>query len=273
VLHILHIEDNGSDSLLLREAVRQSSVEADVTIAADGVDALRVLNSPQCRTDLIVLDINIPKLSGLDVLERYRRENDVVPVIVFTSSQNPKERARASELGVKEYLTKPMDLDEYLNTIRTAIERWGRNRGERGLGWCSIAIPPQPVRILLVDDNPADVLIFRIALGEYSKLTQIRVAADGEQAIQILTESDFKADLIITDVNLPKLSGFSLLEQIRGTVRAVVFSSSSNPQDRKRALELGAREFIQKPMDFEEYQRTVSYIVQTWGLRELANRS
>jgi len=47
-----------------------------------------------------------------------------VPVIVFTSSQNPKERARAMELGVKEYLTKPMGLDDYINTIRTAIEHW-----------------------------------------------------------------------------------------------------------------------------------------------------
>ena len=117
------------------------------------------------------------------------------------------------------------------------------------------------------------MLLFRNALAEYSDLTQFRIAADGEQAIQILTDSDFKADLIVTDVNLPKLSGFSLLEQIRGTLRAVVFSSSSDPQDRKRSLELGAREFIQKPIDLEEYQKTVSYIVQTWGLSELANRS
>jgi CheY-like chemotaxis protein len=66
----------------------------------------------------------------------------------------------------------------------------------------------------LLADNPGDVLLFRNALAEYSDLTQFRIAADGEQAIQILTVSDFKADLIVTDVNLPKLSGFSLLEQI-----------------------------------------------------------
>ena len=68
--HILPIEDNRSDALLVREAVRQSSVEADGAIASDGEDALRVLNFPQFRPDLIVLDVSIPTLNGLDVLER-----------------------------------------------------------------------------------------------------------------------------------------------------------------------------------------------------------
>jgi DNA-binding NarL/FixJ family response regulator len=63
-----------------------------------------------------------------------------VPVIVFTSSQNPKERARAMELGVKEYLTKPMGLDDYINTIRTATNTGRRNYCEWRLGWFHMAV-------------------------------------------------------------------------------------------------------------------------------------
>jgi DNA-binding response OmpR family regulator len=63
-------------------------------------------------------------LSGLDVLERYRQHSEGVPVILFTSSDNPKERARASELCAKEWLVKPTDLDGYIDAIRAAIERW-----------------------------------------------------------------------------------------------------------------------------------------------------
>lgn len=133
MLHILLIEDNGSDALLIREAVRQSSVQGDVTIAHDGVDALRILNLPHFKPDLIVLDLSIPKLNGLDVLERYRREKDGAPVIVFTSSADPRERDRAFQLGVKEYLTKPTDLDAYMNTIRAAIERWAGASAANGV--------------------------------------------------------------------------------------------------------------------------------------------
>jgi DNA-binding response OmpR family regulator len=124
VLHILLIEDNGADALLIREAIRLSSVQADATIASDGEEALRILNSPHFTPDLIILDLNIPKISGLEVLERCRRQIDDTPVIVFTSSTDPKERVRAYELRVKEFLTKPMDFDSYISTIRAAVERW-----------------------------------------------------------------------------------------------------------------------------------------------------
>ena len=124
MFQILHIEDSVSDAFLVREAVRQSSIQATFTTATDGEQALRILSSPGFTPNLIILDLNLPKLSGLDVLERYRRDNDGVPVIVFTSSSDPQERERAFALGVREYLTKPIDLDAYLNKIRAAIERW-----------------------------------------------------------------------------------------------------------------------------------------------------
>ena len=124
MLHILHVEDSVSDAFLVRETVRQSSIHAMFTTAIDGEQALRILSSPRFPPNLIILDLNLPKLSGLDVLERSRRDNEGVPVIVFTSSSNPQERERAFGLGVREYLTKPIDLDAYLHKIGAAIERW-----------------------------------------------------------------------------------------------------------------------------------------------------
>ena len=129
MLHILLIEDNGGDALLIREAVRLSSVQADVTIAADGEQALRFLRSPYFLPNLIILDLSIPKISGLEVLQHYRPSDESAPVIVFTSSANPQERARAFELGAREYLTKPTELVEYIDTIRSAIEHWAGEVG------------------------------------------------------------------------------------------------------------------------------------------------
>lgn len=123
MLHILLVEDNPADVMLVREAVRTSNAKADILIAYDGEQALRMLSEFQFRPDFIILDLNLPKFSGLQILERYRA-HEGPPVVVFTSSVNKVERERAFELGVREYLVKPSDLDEFMDTIRGAIERW-----------------------------------------------------------------------------------------------------------------------------------------------------
>ena len=128
-----------------------------------------------------------------------------------------------------------------------------------------MAAAVRTTEVLLIEDSPGDVLMVRQALAGES--ARVRVALDGEQAVQIMSEGDFRADVVILDLNLPKLSGFSILQRTRPTVPVVVFSSSSNPLDRQRSLELGAREFIQKPSDLDEYRRVVSNIVRTWTVR------
>jgi len=81
--------------------------------------------------------------------------------------------------------------------------------------------------VLLIEDSPGDVLMVRQALAGES--IRVRVALDGQQAVQIMSEGDFRADMVILDLNLPKLSGFSILQRTRPAVPVVVFSSSSPP--------------------------------------------
>ena len=134
MLRVLLIEDNPADEQLTRQAILDALIGANITSARDGEEAIRVLNSPGFTTDLIIIDLSLPKLNGLDVLERYRRDKNAPPVIALTGSVDPKERHRAATLGVSEYVTKSIRLDEYLSTIRAAIERWkpidGRTQGE-----------------------------------------------------------------------------------------------------------------------------------------------
>ena len=118
--HVLLIEDNPADVLLVREAMRSAPIAADVWIAYDGEQALRLLG--ECHPDLIILDLNLPKVGGLEVLEKHAGVES--PVLVFTGSDNPIDRARAMALGAREYITKPMSWDEFMQVIRGAIERW-----------------------------------------------------------------------------------------------------------------------------------------------------
>src|ERR1700688_165566 len=109
------------------------------------------------------------------------------------------------------------------------------------------------LRILLVEDNPGDVLLIQQILSTALPSVNIRVAMDGEQALRMLSDPDLKPDLVILDLNIPKVPGIAILAQCRPTAPVVVFSSSSNPTEIQRAKDLGVRDFVHKPIDFEEF--------------------
>jgi|SRR5215472_14028521 len=81
----------------------------------------------------------------------------------------------------------------------------------------SMTDPARPISVLLVEDSPGDVLMVRQALGGESIPIRVRVALDGEQAVQIMSGPDFRADVVILDLNLPKICGFSILQRTRPT--------------------------------------------------------
>ncbi len=127
---------------------------------------------------------------------------------------------------------------------------------------------PKPIELLLVEDNAGDILLIRQALAGERFPISIHVAVDGKQARQILAARLFDPDLVILDLNIPKVSGLFVLEGIQPDVPVVVFTSSSNPLDRQCSFELGAKDYVQKPTDLGEYVREVSQIVRTWGRPE-----
>jgi CheY-like chemotaxis protein len=123
MLHILVVEDNPGEILLVREAIRRFSIAADVFIAYDGEQALQMLNDSSIKADLILLDLNLPNLDGFQILERYRvREGP--PVVVLTCSSYPLDRERAFELGVKDYVVKPLELERFMKVVGQSLQRW-----------------------------------------------------------------------------------------------------------------------------------------------------
>src|SRR5262249_25679741 len=87
-----------------------------------GEQAIRILDELRFRPDFIILDLNLPKFSGLELLERYRGGLDC-PVVVFTSSQKPDDRERALELGALEYVTKPLGFNPTTKLVGELLER------------------------------------------------------------------------------------------------------------------------------------------------------
>lgn len=124
---ILLVEDNPGDSRLIKEVFKDGKVANSLIIAKDGVEALALLNDPaRALPDLILLDLNLPRKRGLDVLDEIKSDPvlKLIPVIVLTTSNDEKDILRSYDLHASAYLTKPVDLHEFITVIRNLENFW-----------------------------------------------------------------------------------------------------------------------------------------------------
>ena len=123
-----------------------------------------------------------------------------------------------------------------------------------------------PVEILLVEDNGADVRIIREIVSQTSVAIRLTIAENGEEALALLANPLFKPDLIITDTSVPKSCHSDVLRLCQASgLPVVVFSGSTSPSVRKEALKLGAKEFIEKPLDLDAYTDAVWKMIWKWA--------
>ena len=125
----------------------------------------------------------------------------------------------------------------------------------------------RPVDVLFIEDNAGDALLTSQILAEFLRPVKLTIARDGAQALAMLSDQGFKPSMIILDLMLPKLSGHEVLERNpRKDIPVVVFSVSANQDDVDRTLDLGAREFVHKPMDVVGYRKAILGMVDRWAM-------
>ena len=125
---ILLVEDNPADVRLVTEVLNDPLV--NITVAENGEEALAVLkgdaSNPPLWPDLILLDLNMPKLGGLEVLSEIKKDPQlrVIPVVVLTTSQREEDVVKSYDLQASGYIRKPMDLNEFMDLIRAVRDYW-----------------------------------------------------------------------------------------------------------------------------------------------------
>ncbi len=130
VLHILLVEDNPGDVLIFKEAVKENHLAHVVEVAVDGQEAIDKLllhkNDPEERPDVVILDLNLPRVSGLQVLERLKADPilRVIPTIILSSSQAASDIKSAYNLHANSYVRKAMNFDESLQILKTIEAFW-----------------------------------------------------------------------------------------------------------------------------------------------------
>jgi CheY-like chemotaxis protein len=117
---ILLAEDNPADVYLIREALKEHGIDSPVHVVWDGKEVLQFIeeaSSAAHRLGLIILDLNLPRHDGIEVLQRLRETEGLshVPVVILTSSDSPRDRVVASEFGATCYLRKPFSLEQFLS--------------------------------------------------------------------------------------------------------------------------------------------------------------
>ena len=138
---ILLVEDNPDDEALTRRALAKNNIQNDIVVARDGADALDFLfctgayasRDPGAVPEVVLLDLKLPKIDGLEVLRRLRADERtrLLPVVILTSSKEEQDMANGYRLGANSYIRKPVNFEQFVEAVR-----------QLGLYWLVLNEPP-----------------------------------------------------------------------------------------------------------------------------------
>jgi chemotaxis family two-component system response regulator Rcp1 len=130
-VEILLVEDNPGDVRLTVEALKEAKVSNNLSVVGDGQDALSYLRregqfQDAARPDLILLDLNLPRMSGREVLALIKEDSDLkrIPVVILTTSEAEQDILRSYDLHANCYITKPVDLDKFITVVKSIEGFW-----------------------------------------------------------------------------------------------------------------------------------------------------
>jgi len=130
-IEILLVEDNPGDVRLTIEGLNEGKVRNNLHVARDGVEALEFLRRQErfadaVRPDLILLDLNLPRMDGREVLAEIKSDADLktIPVVVLTTSRAEQDILHSYQLQANCYITKPVDLEQFITVVRSIEDFW-----------------------------------------------------------------------------------------------------------------------------------------------------
>jgi CheY-like chemotaxis protein len=128
-IEVLLVEDDPGDVLLIREAFEDNKVANRLHVVADGVEAIEFMrqsgeHAEAPRPDLVLLDLNLPRKDGREVLAEVKNDDELrsIPVVVLTTSQAEEDVLRSYDLHANAYVTKPVDFDRFIEVVRQIDE-------------------------------------------------------------------------------------------------------------------------------------------------------
>jgi CheY-like chemotaxis protein len=248
-------DDDPEVRLLLAEYLDRLGYQ--VTEARDGLETL--LQVKKVRPTLLILDLMMPRLGGIDALEHIRKHFPDVVVVVLTGTPDDKLRGRAVSLGAAALLPKPLDLD-VLGTILSTVVVPPATAPARPTPQERPATAGRPT--VLVADDEEDM---RAVLQEFLEAQTYRVllAPDGLTALR--TVIDERPEVVLLDIQMPRLGGVEALTAIRAIApetRVIMISGVDDVGVARGALAHGAFDYLRKPLNYEYLQHSLEVALE-----------
>ena len=266
-LRVLIIDDNETNRTILR----QELMNRDITTkdAASGAEGLELLSKAARRRvpfDLVILDMQMPDMDGLEVAQRIRSGEDSpeVPIVLLTSIGKGDWEKKAADVGIDAFHQKPIRPENLFHAIRKVVALDEVNEEPE------VAPVPRPSKnssarrycgtVLVVEDNFFNQ---QVALGLLTKLgLKSKAVDDGESALELLWKESF--DLILMDCQMPGVDGYECTREIRKRestgVRTpiVALTAHAMAEEKERCFQNGMDDYLSKPVTLEELSKCLS---------------
>jgi signal transduction histidine kinase/DNA-binding response OmpR family regulator len=265
-MNVLVVDDNETNRFILQEITTVWGMKPTSVDGVDGaIQAMERAEHAGNPVELVLTDMYMPKRNGLELIEwiRSRAEFAKANVIILSSGPTPEHRARAKELDVDSYLTKPVRQSTLFDAIADTMgptEVFAKPLEESG----TIAVE-QSLQVLLAEDNPVNQLTATTMLEKLHHT--VVVANNGREAIDQISKQDF--DLVFMDVQMPELDGMAATREIRENEKVtgvhlpiVAMTAHAMKGDKEKCLDAGMDDYISKPIRRAALAEVIGRVVE-----------
>jgi len=255
---LLYVEDNPANMKLVEQLVARCA-DIELLTAVNGTLGIEIARAslPQ----VILMDVNLPGISGVEAMKILREDpsTEHIPIVALSANAMPRDIAMGLELGFFRYLTKPIKVKEFLDTIHEALDF------AESLALADAEKPEQrPLQILLAEDNAANRRLATINLETWGH--HVTVANNGEEALAAVKASQF--DLVLMDMQMPRTSGLEAAAAIRrreqktgGHVPIIALTANALAGHHENCLKAGMDDFVTKPIRYHELLAAMQRVV------------
>ncbi|HKX00191.1 MAG TPA: response regulator [Bryobacteraceae bacterium] len=277
----LVVDDNSTSRRILDHLLKEWGME--VTSVKDGnqaLDALETALQAGRPFRLMITDVNMPDMDGFMLIERISKRPELAAalgIVMLTSGDARRDRARSQAMGVSACLTKPVPRSELRQAVLAAVNASRPASSGKAAEPCPGGPKPtNPVervgRILLAEDNPVNQTVAKRMLAKRGHT--VEMATNGHEVLSALAGGDY--DLVLMDVQMPEMDGFETTEEIRRLEKAtgahlpiVAMTAHAMKGDQEQCLASGMDGYITKPVNSEELLETVDRFLSLAKSRDL----
>ena len=269
---VLLVDDNETNCLVLKEITSAWKMRPTVVNSVDeAIQAMERAQHSGQPVKMVLTDMYMPKKDGLELIEwiRKREEHANANVIILSSGPTPEHRARAKELNVAAYLTKPVRQSSLLDAITGIVkpESFSTQSIETALETPDV----QPLNILLAEDNPVNQMTATTMINKLGHT--VTVANNGREAIEKVAVEKF--DIVFMDVQMPEMDGITATGKIRESeestgrhVPIVAMTAHAMKGDRDRCIAAGMDDYISKPIRRKGVQEVIERVFEQFIKQE-----